>query len=607
VSPREYGACKLDCSWRNISFKKPSHCDLELKTGGLGKLLNSTYMVWACVQGDSCAGGSENHFCYVYNEDTRLFVPWGKESDLQLLGGSEISESEDPTDDVTEYPAVLSVDDLGTQAMEGFVLEGIDSSDALGWFVGGRGCDFNGDGFDDVFVSGRHANHSAPDHNVGEIYVLYGTDQEISDGIDLRNLNGQQGFTIVGRDEDDEAGYSVSCVKDLNGDSLDDIVIGAISADPVDGQVTGAAYVVFGRTSPVDRTVWLGSLNGANGFRIRGMAIGDRTGISVAGVGDLNDDGLNDLAVGAEDFDTAAGSNAGQCFIIFGSNSPFPADFNLATLDGSNGFTVPGVLASGKLGHAVSAAGDVNNDNIADLLVSAYSAGPNGVVTSGIVYAIFGSNQGFGPSLDLNSLNGTNGFVVEGQSLLQAVGDSVSNAGDVNGDGIDDIVLGMWDLFTGAADRAWVIYGKNVVFPGTLGHQDLDGVGGFRLNGFPPQTESGSSVASVGDVNGDGISDIIVGARSASPGGEAFVVFGSNAFGPELDVSTLNGVNGFKISGGNAMDTKGVRVSGAGDFNSDGVSDPSQLCRPCSSVLAIAHLDEATQQLASPCTLKAVP
>ena len=132
-------------------------------------------------------------------------------------------------------------------------------------------------------------------------------------------------------------------------------------------------------------------LNGTNGFRLNGVAAGDVSGLAVSGAGDVNGDGLADLLIGARGA-APNGDFSGASYVVFGrdtAQNPFPASLDLSDLDGTNGFRLNGVAAGDVSGNAVSSAGDVNGDGLADLLIGAYGANPNGSF-SGVSYVVFG-------------------------------------------------------------------------------------------------------------------------------------------------------------------------------------------------------------------------
>ncbi|MBW4660299.1 MAG: FG-GAP repeat protein [Drouetiella hepatica Uher 2000/2452] len=395
--------------------------------------------------------------------------------------------------------------------------------------------------------------------------------------LNLSTLNGSNGFRINGIAEGDFSGDSVSGAGDVNGDGIDDLIIGATGADP-NGSGSGQSYVVFGSRNGFGSALNLSTLNGSNGFRINGIAAGNYSGTSVSNAGDVNGDGIDDLIIGALGADPN-GSDSGQSYVAFGSRSGFAADFTPSTLNGSNGFRINGIAAGDTLGTSVSGAGDVNGDGIDDLIIGARFADLNGI-DSGQSYVVFGSRNGFGSALNLSTLNGSNGFRINGIAAGDYSGTSVSNAGDVNGDGIDDLIIGALgaDPNDNLSGQSYVVFGNRSGFGSALNLSTLNGSNGFRINGIATGDISGTSVSNAGDVNGDGIDDLIIGARFADPNGsdsgQSYVVFGSrNGFGSALNLSTLNGSNGFRINGIAAGDTSGDSVSNAGDVNGDGIDD----------------------------------
>src|SRR4028119_1835166 len=120
----------------------------------------------------------------------------------------------------------------------------------------------------------------------------------------------------------------------------------------------------------------------------------------------------------------------------------FEPTFNLSTLNGSNGFAINGIADGDQSGSSVSSAGDVNGDGFDDLIIGARYADPNGINAAGQSYVVFGSNSGFGADLNLWDLDGSKGFAINGIAAGDISGRSVSSAGDVNGDGFDDLIIG---------------------------------------------------------------------------------------------------------------------------------------------------------------------
>ena len=262
----------------------------------------------------------------------------------------------------------------------------------------------------------------------------------------------------------------------------------------------------------------------------------------------------------------------------------FNSIINLSNLNGSDGFTINGISAGDRSGFAVSNAGDINNDNIDDLIIGAPSTIPNGTTGAGETYIIFGAtNLGNSGNFNLSSLNGSNGFVLAQINTGDFNEISVNNAGDINNDGIDDFLIGASTADPNAnnsSGETYVIFGSNSIgSSGTFNLATLNGSNGFIINGAATGDRSGRSVSNAGDINGDNIDDLIIGAPAADPNGnnsgESYIVFGGNNIGNsgELELSTLNGNNGFVLEGNNASNFQGFSVSNAGDVNNDGFDD----------------------------------
>jgi hypothetical protein len=240
---------------------------------------------------------------------------------------------------------------------------------------------------------------------------------------------------------------------------------------------------------------------------------------------------------------------------------------------GDRGFQIDGNDAGDLAGRSVSGAGDVNGDGLADLIIGASYADPDGKSEAGETYVVFGKASNM--TIELVNL-GDGGFRIDGSAPYDNSGYSVSGAGDVNGDGLADLIIGSPEDFDGNDDRSgrsYVVFGKASSTP-----IDLDNLGsdGFRIDGIDANDRSGRSVAGAGDVNGDGLADLIVGAWFADPGGEnsageSYVVFGK-ASSSTVDLANL-GSGGFRIEGIDADDLSGHSVSGAGDVNGDGLAD----------------------------------
>ncbi len=457
----------------------------------------------------------------------------------------------------------------------GFRINGIDASDFSGFSVSDAG-DVNGDGYGDLIVGALQGD--AGSFNSGESYVVFGKSEGFAASINLSSLDGNNGFRLDGVAANERSGRSVSSAGDVNGDGFDDLMIGAPSAAG-GGNYAGQSYVVFGKSSGFTATLSLSTLNGTNGFRLNGIANYDSSGISVGSAGDVNGDGFDDLIIGA-DFANAGGTRSGESYVVFGKASGFGSVVDLASLDGSNGFQISGVDAYDRSGYSVSTAGDVNGDGFDDLIIGAKgdSYSPSG--TTGESYVVFGKASGFTAELELWTLNGTNGFRLNGVDDGDRNGISVSNAGDINGDGFDDVIVGAYlaDAGGNQSGESYVVFGKSGGFASVINLSTVDGTNGFLLAGIDDDDFAGLSVSGAGDVNGDGFDDLIIGAQGGDAGandtGESYVVFGkAGGFAATLLLSSLDGLNGFRIEGIDANDYSGFSVSSAGDVNGDGFSD----------------------------------
>ncbi|MEO8353802.1 MAG: integrin alpha, partial [Chthoniobacteraceae bacterium] len=428
----------------------------------------------------------------------------------------------------------------------------------------------------------------------GVSYVVFGSNAGFSASVDLAGLDGSNGFKIGGVAAEDYAGTSVSAAGDLNGDGVDDLIIGASDAD-ANGTNSGASYVVFGRNTAVNgnfaAAVNLSQLDGRNGFRISGIAPFDGAGSAVSAAGDINGDGIDDVIIGAYEADPN-GMDSGEAYVLFGRNTAlsgnFPADLNLADLDGINGFRISGAGNMDGFGYSARAAGDINGDGFGDIIIGAPAAASN----TGAAFVIFGMNTGatgnFPAQFDLSSLDGSNGFKISGATSGDYFGTAVSAAGDINGDGIDDVIIGATlAAANGAGSGAsYVVFGQDTSargnFAANLLLSSLDGSNGFRIKGAAAGDYSGISVSGAGDFNGDGVDDLIVGAFGGGANGDysgaAYVVYGRNTalagdFSANLNLNNLGVLNGIRLNGAAAGDGFGISVSAAGDFNGDGISD----------------------------------
>ena len=383
------------------------------------------------------------------------------------------------------------------------------------------------------------------------------------------SLGAAEGSTINADAAGDELGRSVASAGDVNGDGYEDIIMGAIGNDR-GGNLAGAAFVLFGKAGGIG-SIDLTNMTAADGFRIIGDQDLDLL-TAVAGAGDVNGDGFDDVIVGASGND-AGGSSAGMGYLIFGKAGATRADIDLQSLTASNGFTLQGHLQDDRAGRAVSGAGDINGDGIDDFIVGA-PYNDDGGNLAGKAYVVYGKAGATRANIDFSSFAASDGFTIQG-SGVSIVGTAVERAGDVNGDGIDDLIVGAYRTSGGGA--AYVIYGKAATTRSNIEVATLAAADGFAIFGDSQGDQFGITVSGVGDVNNDGIDDVAVGANRAadrgSATGEAYVIYGkAGSTRGALDVTGIAEADGFLIIG-NPGDQTGRAVAAAGDVNNDGIDD----------------------------------
>ncbi|HET7708930.1 MAG TPA: FG-GAP-like repeat-containing protein [Sphingomicrobium sp.] len=477
--------------------------------------------------------------------------------------------------------------DLGNlQPTDGFLIGGY--YDFPGLSVSAAG-DVNGDGFDDIIVGGFYGYGWYYYESNPSAYVIFGK-QSGWGPVDVGDLSGSDGFRIVGERAYGYYAMSVASAGDVNGDGFDDVIVGSPNEDGV-----GAAYVLFGKAGGFG-TIDLTQLSATAGFKVAGAGTDDYVGWSVSGAGDINGDGFDDLIIGAPN-SNLGGVDSGAAYVLFGKASGF-GTIDLSNLAASAGFVIQGAAAGHNAGFSVSAAGDVNGDGFADIVIGAPHGGSGGAL-SGQAYVIFGKASGFG-NIHLNNLAATAGFLIQGDAAGDTAGWSVSAAGDVNGDGYGDILIGARLSNSGGADsgQAYLIFGKASGF-GTIDLTNLSASDGFIIQGESANDQAGWSVSAAGDIDGDGFDDLIIGApysdRGAMNAGAAYVISGRLHFNTEArddfngdgrsDVMWRNDDGTFSVWAGqadggfvaqalsNSTLSASWQVAGSGDFNGDGRDD----------------------------------
>jgi hypothetical protein len=466
---------------------------------------------------------------------------------------------------VAASPIQLSSITAGTG---GFVINGEVANESMGYSVSWAG-DVNGDGLDDLIMGAHWANPNGLSQ-AGKSYVVFGKSNGTA--IDLSAVSGGTGgFVINGETAGDQLGYCVSGAGDVNGDGLADLIVGARLASGG----AGKSYVVFGKRNNTDAINLSAIAAGTGGFVINGQSVSDASGVSVSGAGDVNGDGLADLIVGTYQADVNSLADAGKSYVVFGKRNGTAINLSAVESGTGGGFVINGHAVAENAGFNVSGAGDVNGDGMADLIVGAHGAAPGSLSQAGRTYVVFGKSASTAINLSAVAA-GTGGFMINGEAGFDWSGISVSAAGDVNGDGLADLIVGAHGADPSSlaeAGKSYVVFGKN---NGTaINLTDVAaGTGGFVINGQAPGENVGTRVSGAGDVNGDGLADLIVGAYYANTNtGKSYVVFGKST-GTVVNLSAIAAGNGgFVINGEATGDNSGVGVSAAGDVNGDGLAD----------------------------------
>jgi hypothetical protein len=502
-----YFSLSLYTSHSNAQFKSEFELsNLNGKNGVIFNGFNSSELPRATNVGDINNDNIDDVFICIYNTIDSLgacYVIFGKDS---------------------EFQPIENLSDL--DGSNGFVVNGLSNAPSM---VGSNNSgDINNDGINDLLIG-----ISQVSTNTGASYVIFGRDKTFPAVFDLSKMDGEDGFVLNGVNLREHSGSSVTISKDINGDSIDDLIIGAPFACQNSPIPPGKVYVVFGKSTPFPPIFELSSLNGTNGYVIQGDQKNKCLGIKVNALGDINGDGMGDIFL--SDNNEFPGTTVTTSYIVFGSNQPFSNTFQLSNLNGTNGFKIEHVRNNiNFIGASANTAGDFNNDGIDDFIIANPYTNVNGQ-RSGTVYIIYGSQHPWVSIFDLNTLNGNNGFVINGIDEFNGLGHFVNSIGDLNGDGIDDVAMSTIifpNLFV-PSTVGYVLFGSTQTFSMEFDVTTLDGDNGFKIKGASGQVASLlSSITSAGDLNADGIADLLLG-----------------GFGGDISINGVDSVVGYTIFG----------------------------------------------------------
>jgi hypothetical protein len=374
--------------------------------------------------------------------------------------------------------------------IDSIIFHGQSSNNHFGSSVSSAG-DVNGDGYSDIIV-GAYGYNS----NTGRAYIFYG-------GLTMDNI---ADVILTGESLSNSFGRSVSCAGDVNADGYSDVVVGAYEYY----YRTGKSYVFYGGKY----------MDNVADVTMTGESITSNFGVSVSGAGDVNNDGYSDLIIGAYEY-----NGIGRAYVYLGGSSMN----NVADI------IMTGESGNDEFGYSVSEAGDVNGDGFSDVIIGAYN-----YASLGATYIFFGGTN----------MNNSADVIMTGSSDTYYFGYSVSNAGDLNKDGYSDVIVGTLH----SLGNAYIYYGG----------ASMNNIKDVTLTGESADNFFGSSVSTAGDLNGDGFSDVIVGAYGFNLNtGRAYIFYGS----PIMD-----NVSDVKMTGESINNYFGS-VTDAGDVNGDGNPD----------------------------------
>ncbi|MFH1073201.1 MAG: integrin alpha, partial [Nanoarchaeota archaeon] len=431
---------------------------------------------------------------------------------------------------------------------------GYKGGDWAGYSVAGVG-DVNGDGFDD-FVVGAPGDVQGGNANQGAAYLVLGG-QAVSMNSNLSTLaNG----SYVGESAGDLLGFSAAGIGDVNKDGFDDFVVGAPGNKECCGTSPGQVYLVFGGQAwGLNRNISVWS-NGS----FWGGDSADQAGFSVAGVGDVNGDIFSDFLIGAPN-EQGGGTSRGQTYLVLGGQ----AWSMHMSVNNSNG-SYTGAVNADLSGSRVAGVGDVNKDGFDDFLIGTYMWGAAITADKGMTYLILGGQAWATGRLLTTTANAS--YV--GEDTYDYLGWDVAGVGDVNSDGFDDFIMGAFRDEVPTAEYAGQAY---LILGGQAWgmNRNAGTTGNASYWGETGNDNSSRSIAGVGDINGDGFDDFVIGAPNDEEGsqqgaGQAYLVLGGQGWVMDRNLSNESNSS---FWGEDGTDFASAGIAGIGDFDKDSAYD----------------------------------